>query len=102
MTVSYTHLHDVHLIDVDHTGDMILVGLMPNSLRLGLNATLRTHNGYRTVQNTQAAFYLNGKVHVARGVDDIDSVSVLFGFGRVILKLGVAPIACLLYTSRCV
>ena len=31
---------------------------------------------------------------MARGVDDVDSVSVLFGKGRVVLILGMAPIAC--------
>ena len=37
--------HDVHLVDVNHAGDMILVGLMPNGLRLRLNATLGAQNG---------------------------------------------------------
>ena len=32
--------HDVHLVDVDHTGDFIVVGLTPHSLGLGLHAAL--------------------------------------------------------------
>ena len=86
--------HDVHLIDVNHAGDMILVGLMPHGLRLRLNTTFCAHNGNAAVQYTQGAFHLNGEVHVARGVDDVDSETVLFGKGRVVLILGMAPIAC--------
>ena len=40
--------------------------LMPNGLRLRLNAALCTEYGYRTVQYTQGALYLYGKVNVAR------------------------------------
>ena len=85
--------HDVHLVDVDHAGNMIFVGLVPNSLRLRLNATLGAQHGYRAVQHAQAALHLYGEVHVARGVDDVDPVPELFGLGRVVLILGMAPIA---------
>ena len=43
--------HDIHFVDIDHTGDLVLVGLAPDGLRLGLNAALCAEYGYRTVQN---------------------------------------------------
>ncbi len=65
--------HDVHLVDVDHAGDLVVVGLTPHSLRLGLNAALGAHNGHRAVQHAQGTLHLHGEVHVARGVDDVDA-----------------------------
>ena len=44
---------DVHLVDVDHAGNMVVVRLAPNSLGLGLDAALRAKNGYGTVQNAE-------------------------------------------------
>ena len=32
--------HDVHLVDVDHAGHMVVVRLTPDGLRLGLHAAL--------------------------------------------------------------
>ena len=78
--------HDVHLVDVDHAGDLVVVGLAPHGLRLGLNAALGAHNGHRAVQHAQRALHLHGEVHVARGVDDVDA-----GLGE--LVLGPLPIA---------
>ena len=50
---------------------MVIVGLMPNGLGLGLNAALGAENGNRTVQYAQRTLYLNGKVNVAPGVSMI-------------------------------
>ncbi len=36
---------DVHLVDVDHPGDMIVIGLTPHSLGLGLNTALGAEDG---------------------------------------------------------
>ena len=66
--------HDVHLVDENHSGNLILVGLAPNGLRLRLNAALCAKNGYGAVQNTQRALNFNGEVNVARSVNDVDSV----------------------------
>ena len=65
--------HDIHLVDVDHAGDLVVIGLTPHSLRLGLNAALGAENGHRAVQNAQGALDLNGEVDVARGVDDVQA-----------------------------
>ena len=65
--------HDIHLVDVDHAGDLVVIGLTPHSLRLGLNAALGAEDGHRAVQNAQGALDLNGEVDVARGVDDVQA-----------------------------
>ena len=76
--------HDVHLVDVDHPGDLVVVRLTPYGLGLGLHAALGAHNGHRTVQHAQRALHLHGEVHVARGVDDVDA-------GGIKLVLGTGP-----------
>ena len=68
--------HDVHLVDVDHPGNLVLVGLTPDGLGLGLHAALGAQNGDSTVQNTQGALHLNGEVNVTRGVDDVQTAAL--------------------------
>ena len=85
--------HGIHLVDVNHTGDLVLVRLAPDSLGLGLNAALRGQNGDRTVQNAQRALDLDGEVDVARGVDDVDTMTALLVGDGIVLQLGVAPVA---------
>lgn len=45
--------HNIHLIYISHTGNLIIVSLSPNGFRLGLNTTLSAENGYRTVQHSE-------------------------------------------------
>ena len=85
--------HGVHLVDVHHTGDLVLVSLTPDGLRLRLDTALSSQNGHRTVQNAQGTLDLNSEVHVARGVDDVDAVTVLLECDRILLGLRVAPVA---------
>ena len=85
--------HGIHLVDVDHTGNLVLVSLTPNGLRLGLDTALSSQNGHRTVQHAQRTLNLNSEVHVARGVDDVDAVTVLLECDRILLGLRVAPVA---------
>ena len=66
--------HDVHLVNVNHSRNVVVVGLTPNSLRLRLNAALCTENRDRTVEHAQRTLDLNGEVNVSGGVDDVDSV----------------------------
>ena len=68
--------HDIHLIDVNHAGDLIMVRLAPNSLGLGLHTALGAQHSHATVQNAQGALHLNGEVHVARSVDDVDAAGL--------------------------
>ncbi|MPM81011.1 hypothetical protein SDC9_128062 [bioreactor metagenome] len=75
--------HDVHLIDVNHAGDSVMVGLTPYGLGLGLDSAFCAHHGDRAVKDTQTPLHLNGEVHVARCVDDIDTmVFPITGSGR--------------------
>ena len=85
--------HGIHLVDVDHAGNLVLVSLTPNGLRLRLNATLGGQDGNRAVQNAQGTLNLNSEVNVARGVDDVDTMTVLLEESRIVLSLGMAPIA---------
>ena len=78
--------HDVHLVDVNHAGHVIVIRLTPHGLRLGLHAALGAHNGHTAVQHAQGALHLYGEVNVARGVDNVDT-----GLGE--LVLGSLPVA---------
>src|SRR5699024_6158354 len=78
--------HDVHLVDVDHPGDAVVIGLAPHGLRLGLHPALGAHDGDRTVSYPQGTLHLHGEVHVARGVDDVHP-----GLGE--LTLAPLPVA---------
>ena len=85
--------HGVHLVDVHHTGDFVLISLTPDGLRLRLDTALSSQNGHRTVQDAQRTLDLNREVNVARGVDDVDAVTILLECNRVLLSLRVAPVA---------
>ena len=64
----------IHLVHERHPGNMVLVCLPPDRFGLGLNSPNRTKNGHRPVENPKASFYFNGKVNVARCVDDVDAM----------------------------
>ena len=65
--------HNVHLVDVDHTGDIIVVGLSPYRFGLRLDSALGTKHGHAAVQHSERALDLHGKVNVSRSVDDVDT-----------------------------
>ena len=66
--------HDVHLIDVGHAGNLVLIRLTPHGFRLGFHTALGAEHGDGSVEHAQGALHLDGEVHVAGGVDDIDAV----------------------------
>ena len=68
--------HDVHLVHVDETGDVVVVGLAPDGLALGLDAALGAQHGDASVQDAQAALDFDSEVHVARGVDDVQPAAL--------------------------
>ena len=45
--------YKINLIDIAQTGNTVLAGLMPNGLRLRLNAAYCTEHCNRTVQNAE-------------------------------------------------
>ena len=64
----------VHLVDVADTGHIVLVGLAPYGLRLGLYTAYGTESGHGAVEHTQRALHLYGEVDVSRGVNEVDFV----------------------------
>ena len=68
----------VHLVDVTDTGHVVLVGLTPYGLRLGLHAAHGAERSDCAVQHTQRTLHLDGEVHVSRGVDQVDLILVVF------------------------
>src|SRR3984957_1357817 len=66
----------VHLVDEADTRDVVLVGLAPDGLGLGLDAGDGVKDRDRTVEHAQRALDLYGEVDVARRVDDVDAVTV--------------------------
>ncbi len=72
----------VHLVDEADARHVVLVGLTPDLLGLRLNAFLAVEDRHGTVEHTQAALHLDGEVHVAGGVDDVDLVVVPEAGGR--------------------
>ncbi len=65
--------HNVHFVDIDHSGDVIVVSLSPNGFGLGLDAALGTQDRHAAVKHAKRTLDLCRKVHVTRGVDDVDA-----------------------------
>ena len=64
----------VHLVDEADARDVVLVGLAPHGLGLGLDALLAVEDGDGAVEDAQRALDLDGEVDVTGGVDDVDLV----------------------------
>ena len=62
----------VHLVDEADPGDVVLVGLPPDGLTLGLDALDGREDDDGAVEDPERALDLGGEVDVARGVDDVD------------------------------
>ena len=65
---------NVHLIDISHTRDMVLISLTPNGFRLGLNAALGTENRNGTVKHAERTLNFHREVYVSGGINDVDTV----------------------------
>ena len=74
--------HDVHLVDVDHTRDVVVIRLSPDRFGLRLDAAFGTEDGHAAIEHTQGTLDLNGEVHVTRGVDDVDAGTFPEASGR--------------------
>ncbi len=64
----------VHFVDEADPRHVVLVGLAPHRLGLGLHAGHGVEHGDGAVEDAQRALHLDGEVDVARGVDDVDPV----------------------------
>ena len=67
--------HDIHLVDINHTRNLILISLSPYGFCLRLNAALCAQNGNRTIQYTQRTLNFYCEVNVSRCINDVDSVA---------------------------
>ena len=79
---------DVHLVDERHTGYIVGVSLTPNIFRLRLYTALRTEHAYGAVQYTKGTLYLNRKVNVTRGINDIDTMLQSSLLGLAVFLMG--------------
>ena len=64
----------VHLVDERHLGDTVLVGLVPDGLRLGFHAAHGAEDDNGPVENPEASLDLNGEIDMPRRIDDVDLV----------------------------
>ena len=80
--------HGIHLVDVHHAGDLVLVSLTPHGLGLRLHAFLAVEHGNGTIEHTQGALHLGREVHVARGIDDVDLELLLLVMGLTVPEAG--------------
>ena len=64
----------VHLIDQRYTGDAVAVGLSPHRLRLRLDPTHGTEQGYGAIEDAQRPLHLGSEINVPRRIDDVDAV----------------------------
>ena len=69
----------VHLVDEADARHVVLVGLAPDRLGLGLDAGDGVEDRDGAVEHAQRALDLDREVDVARGVDDVDAVAVPVG-----------------------
>ena len=65
----------VHLVDEHDPGNVVAVSLAPHGLGLGLHALVAVQHRHRAVEDAQGAFHLDGEVHVAGGVDDVQALA---------------------------
>ena len=66
----------VHLVDEADARHVVLVGLAPDGLGLGLDALLAVEDGDGAVEHAERALHLDREVDVSGGVDDVDLVLV--------------------------
>src|SRR5690606_28371943 len=63
----------VHLVDEDHTRDVVLFSLTPHGFGLRLNASVGVEQCNCAVENAERTFNFNREVNVARRVDDVEA-----------------------------
>ena len=66
----------VHLVDVGNTGHVVLVGLTPDGLTLGFDASDGAEGGDGSVENAQRTFHLGGEIDVSWSVYQIDFILI--------------------------
>ena len=65
---------DVHLVDISHAGDIVLLRLAPDRLCLRLDAASGRQDGDSAVENAQRALHLDREVNVTGRINDVDTM----------------------------
>ena len=68
--------HPVHLVDEGDLGHAKALRLPPDRLGLRFHTGHAAEHAHRTVQHAQGALHLDGEVHMAGRVDEVDGVLV--------------------------
>src|ERR1019366_1157604 len=68
--------HAVHLVHEADARHVVLVGLAPDGLGLGLDTRHGVKDRHRAVEHAQRTLALDGEIDVTGRVDDIDAVPV--------------------------
>ena len=64
----------VHLVDISHARNIVLLSLAPDRLGLGLDAAAGSQDCNSTVKDAQGALNFHRKVHVTRRINDVDTM----------------------------
>ena len=72
----------VHLVDEHDARHVILVGLAPDGLGLRLDALVAVEHADGAVEHAQRTLDLDGEIHVAGGVDDVQALVAPEAGGR--------------------
>ena len=66
----------VEFVDEGEARHAVAVGLAPDGLALGLDAAHAAEDHHGPVEDPQAPLDLNGEVHVAGGINEVDRQSL--------------------------
>jgi hypothetical protein len=72
----------VEFVDENQAGDAGVIGIAPVGLGLGLDAARAAEDADAAIEHLQRAVDLDGEIHVARGVDDIQPTALPLAGGR--------------------
>ena len=65
---------DVHLVDIRHTRNVVFLSLAPYGLRLRLDTAAGSQNCHSAIEDAQGALNFYRKVHMARRINDVDTM----------------------------
>ena len=65
---------DVHLVDIGHTRNIVILSLTPNSLSLRLNTAASSQDCYSAIEYAQGTLNFYREVHVTRRINDVDAM----------------------------
>jgi hypothetical protein len=71
----------VHLVDEEEDGEVETAALAPDCFGLGLDAAHPVDHQDGAVEDAHGALHLDGEVHMAGGIDDLEQVALPGGLG---------------------